>query len=87
MAYLSDQWQQHAYYGCQDKTQTAAISGGAVMQVTTMHAASAVEVAVMAWEFIEGVERGGRGVVALAHGMHGDIAVEGGSVRDFCYPI
>lgn len=48
-----------------------------------MYAASAVEVAVIvSWKFVERGERGGRRVVALAHGVHGNIAVEGGSVRD-----
>ena len=48
------------------------------MKVSTMYAASAVKVAVVSWKFIERGKGGCRRVVALAHGVHGDITVDGG---------
>lgn len=42
-----------------------------------MYAASAVKVSVVGWKVIEGGKRGCRRVVALAHGVHGNITAEG----------
>ena len=51
------------------------------MQIATMYAASAVkEAVVVAWKVVECGEGGCRRVVALAHGVHGNITV-GGEAR------
>ena len=56
------------------------------MQIASMYAASAVEVAVVvAWKVIEGAEGRCRRVIALAHGVHGDITVKGGVSQRFLF--